>query len=219
RFDDVSIPNHNELTTVVAHTGIQSSRLPAQAGPAHGENGKLIKFISPVEEIGLRGWVYFDPGVSVPNSTGNPINCRAGLHLWRLFRGSSPGGQIDGPVLDSSQVQARIDFFPGDAGGVETIYEPSPEYRPATPAFNGRWVLWELYVKLNTPGVSDGIVKWWIDNEATPRVDIANGNFRSVAGAAFKIDRVNFQSNVGGCDSAWPKEEWWAVDDLEIWVP
>ena len=32
----------------------------------------------------------------------------------------------------------------------------------------GRWYLFEWYIKLNTPGVSDGITKLWIDDASAP---------------------------------------------------
>jgi len=207
-FNDVA---DNEITTAVALTGSQSTRIPNQS--TGSKFGVLTKFISEVDEIGLRGYAYFSSAVSLPNLPAG------GLHMWRAFRGSDPNGDFDGPIIDAGLARARIDFVALTAGGADAIYEPSPTYNPAAAAFTDRWVLWEVYIKLNTPGTSDGIVKWWIDNEDTPRVDISNGNFRSVAGAAFKINRVNFQSNVGGVAADWPVAEWWAVDDVEIWVP
>ena len=35
----------------------------------------------------------------------------------------------------------------------------------------GRWYLFEWYVKLNTPGVSDGVTKLWIDDASQPIVE------------------------------------------------
>ena len=32
----------------------------------------------------------------------------------------------------------------------------------------GRWYLFEWYVKLNTPGLSDGVAKLWIDDASQP---------------------------------------------------
>ena len=90
-----------------------------------------------------------------------------------------------------------------ESGGGEHYFSISPN------AVDGKWHLWEIYVKYNDYGSNNGILKIWFDSEL--KVDISNALLRVQPGG--KISRMCF----GYFHNNATTSSGWQIDDIEIW--
>lgn len=86
-------------------------------------------------------------------------------HLWQAESGLGLGLDPVSGVSGSSVVTTRWNDFPnfkwlGKADGTEQVYASSNR---------GRWFCVEVHMKLNTPGQSDGVFEYWLDNKLDAR--------------------------------------------------
>ena len=193
-----------EIFTDVAHSGTFSSRSP----DTDGSNGFLCTwFIPETDIVYVRQWVYFDPAWSTPNIEG--------IHLIRISRRAI---QPFGVLVRETDLTVppglnNLQFFhfavAGEDGGSEF------DFISFQPQLNsGVWRCWEFYSSLNTPGLSDGVFRFW-DNGSL-LYERTNLNFRGNATEGW--NEYNAQSNVGNTQGTpWPLDQWWAVDDVEIY--
>ena len=102
-----------------------------------------------------------------------------------MFLPIGPRGQ-DGIAIGSYCYHAQMDSTVGDAW-IWPLARDQPLHR-------NRWYCIEQYVKLNTPGENDGIIRGWIDGQ--PAFEKSGIRFRDVP--ELRIERVWFDVYHGG---------------------
>ncbi len=178
-----------------------------------GNSPSLISRHTPAQEIWARERVYLS------DTWQKPVGGAA--HFWRFWRDINPGGsgswemivdQVDGGdnLAMGFMPQAGAKY----AGSHGEYWLPMPV---SLSAHRGRWMCWEVHLKINTPGQRDGLAEFYLDGErllnATGLNQIGNG---ATPGADNRIQHVNWMSNVGGRSELWPGTNYWFVDDMAL---
>jgi len=122
-------------------------------------------------------------GGSVP-SGGNKPNGTDGFSARMMWR---QGGSAVQYMYFMDQVSNYGDDFPWNLAGQKS-FQP------------GQWHRVEQRIKMNTPGVANGVVEAWFDGvKALSRTNV---RFRA-SGGSFVIDGLYFSTFFGGNTSAW----------------
>ncbi|QCJ47413.1 polysaccharide lyase [Haloprofundus sp. MHR1] len=165
--------------------------------------------MSEPEELWIRYYLRLDPGFDV-TSDGGKLPGPAGTY--------DSGGWGGKPADGTNGWSARMAFMPAD-GGAELSY-----YCYHADMNNwGEWWSWDgtietgqyyqidSYVKLNTPGENDGILRGWIDGEqAMEKTDI---RFRDTED--LKVESLWFNIYHGGSDTS-PSDNSFYFDKLQM---
>ena len=90
----------------------------------------------------------------------------------------------------------------------------------------GKWYLFEWYIKLNMPGVSDGITKLWIDDASQPIITqtlrMQHDDMRWLrsrdAGDSFGVLRLTvYDQRCDGVPNTCPPKGPWILDQFQRW--
>jgi len=199
------IGDNSGFNTAVAFAGTKSLRTPKQAGDVAGTGGSgsfSLTSFPEKEELYVRCRAYFDPAWSTPNVEG--------IHLFRISRiNAGLHREIDFVIpTEGTQVQFNHYALGGFEGGT---FNELIGWDPAN--FTGAWLCMELYSKLNTPGQSNGVFRFW--QNGTLRYEKTNLDYRGSSTEGW--NQYNAQSNPGTSVGQWPTAEWWAVDSVELY--
>jgi hypothetical protein len=114
---------------------------------------------------------------------GNPnASTRFGLYPYLYNNGQVGGTRYSFAFLDDdgrSSMDGPCSHTFGFGGGKNGFYAAPPYCGSGVPGLlNDRWYLFEQHVKMNTPGVADGVIEAWIDG--VQRYSKTNVIFRNV---------------------------------------
>lgn len=204
----------------VAHSGSCSTGI----GLNGATYGKLTtKPFAPSTDLWLSGWVYFAPQFALPqtNVPYNGQNCSMGVHFWRLSD-AVPAKKVSMDLnIPTALSTIQLLFFQLDGNGSVTHqFVKWTSFHPASDSLRGTWQYWEVHINLGTPGNTDGFLRFYTDDHLVDSLE--NQPFLPIsADSTWAISRADFQSNIsdGGnpiCDGAWPSQNGWFVDDVQI---
>jgi hypothetical protein len=166
----------------------------------------------PRDECYVRYYIRFDPGFDFvkggklpglvggnANTGGHKPNGRDGWSARLMWR---PGGKVVQYVYHPDQKGVWGDDFDWMKDGEPCHFKP------------GVWHCVESYMKLNTPGQHDGIIRSWLDGEKV--LEISTLRFRDVGD--LKIDGFYFSTFFGGGDVSWApeKDQYAQFDDFVL---
>ena len=168
--------------------------------------------LEPREECTARYVVRFDPhfdfvkGGKLPGLVGGAAN--TGGHIpngrdgWSARLMWRTGGHVVQYVYHPDQKTQWGDDLPWMVDGKPCVFEP------------GVWHTVETYVKMNTPGKHDGIIRSWFDGK--PALEVTTLRFRDVP--ELKIDAFYFSTFFGGGDPSWAplRDQFIQFDDFAI---
>ena len=153
--------------------------------------------IEPQESLYLRYYVRFEPGFDfvkggkLPGLAGGTANTGGhkpdGTDGWSarvMWRGDGKIVQYD---YHPDQAGEFGEDFDWNYGGCPRFFIP------------GKWQCLETYVKMNSPGKKDGIIRSWLDGEQA--LEVTNLRFRDTT--SLKIDKMYFDTFFGGGDPSW----------------
>ncbi len=179
-----------------------------------GNSPSLISRHNPMQELWGRERVYLSDGWVKPAG--------GAAHFWRFWRDINPGSSASWEMI-VDQIDGgdnlAIGFMPqagtSYAGGHGEYWLP---ISISLSANRGRWMCWEVHLKMNTPGQSDGVAEFYLDGQrllnATGLNQIGNG---TTPGSDNRFQHVNWMSNVGGNSNLWPGgSNYWMVDDVAV---
>lgn len=164
------------------------------------------------DSLYIRYYVKFEPGFDfvkggkLPglgggdgNTGGHKPNGKDGWSARIMWRGD---GKIVQYVYHPDQEGDYGEDFEWNWGGCPRFFKP------------GQWQCVETYVKLNTPGQKDGIIRSWLDGDKA--LEVTNLRFRDVAD--LKIDQFQFETFFGGGDPSWasPRDQHAFFDDFVL---
>jgi hypothetical protein len=191
-----------------AHSGNCSSQ--AYGGPGRPGMGLLWAPSFGLSDVWLREWIYHsvywtaDPDC-VPNDPSTRGACDP--HYVRVR-----------DKVDGSTWSAELDGSGRGSGLKMILYTTSGEKSAyvnkwSTQAMRGAWHCWEIHVRPNDLGQSNGLFEMYIDGAATPSGRLTGLDFGPSRGI---VRAINFQSNLGGVDAGnWPTStNWDYVDDV-----
>lgn len=168
--------------------------------------------IEPQESLYFRYYVRFDPGFDfvkggkLPglaggkgNTGGHKANGTDGWSARVMWRSD---GKIVQYVYHPDQVGDYGEDFPWNYGGCPRFFEP------------GKWECLETYVRMNSLGKKDGIIRSWLNGEQA--LEVTNLRFRDVE--KLKIDKMYFETFFGGGDPSWatPRDQFAMFDNFVI---
>jgi hypothetical protein len=113
-------------------------------------------FGGPRKEVYVSVWVKIDP-----NWDGHPSTINKMFFLWM---NGGPNWITIAKGARDAKLWAMIGLQ-GTPDARKHFFQNVPEGNGILP--RGRWMRWELVVKMNTPGNSDGEMHWWIDGKKT----------------------------------------------------
>ncbi len=177
-----------------------------------GNSPTLVSRHTRTQELWARERVYLSDSWQKPAG--------GAAHFWRFWRDISCGASCSWEMI-VDQVNGNdglaIGFMPQSgtnySGGHGQYWLPIPISLSSN---RGRWMCWEVHLKMNTPGQSDGVAEFYLDGNrllnATGLNQIGNG---TTPGADNRIQHINWMSNVGGTSNLWPGgSNYWYVDDM-----
>lgn len=157
--------------------------------------------LAPRDECYVRYYLRFDPGFDFvkggklpglvggnANTGGHVPNGRDGWSARLMWR---PGGKVVQYVYHPDQKGVWGDDLDWMKDGVPCRFKP------------GVWHCVESYVRLNTPGKRDGIIRSWLDGDEV--LDVDTLRFRDVS--ELRIDGFYFSTFFGGGDLSWAPTE------------
>ena len=157
-FHEIGRKDHMQLSKKYSHSGLYSAVQKAKYNEDRGQ--AYVRLVNPMshksgyEEIYVQIWNYFtgddgtydhgtQPKLMRVNSSDNRTNAfDIVFHIM-----DSTGDR------DSESIKVAFNGGPNDWGAAY----------PSWKAPDNQWVRFDLRVKLNTPGASDGLVEFWID--------------------------------------------------------
>ncbi len=168
--------------------------------------------IAPRESAYIRYYVRFDPkfkfvkGGKLPglvggegNTGGKIPNGRDGWSARLMWRAD---GRIVQYVYHPDQPGKWGEDFPWAVEGQPVFFKP------------GKWHCVETYIRMNSPGKKDGLLRSWLDGK--PALEVTTLRFREVP--ELKIDAFYFSTFFGGGEPDWapPKDQYVQFDDFAI---
>ncbi|MFD2563893.1 polysaccharide lyase [Aquimarina rubra] len=130
--------------------------------------------------------------------------------MWRRNRAQTtkPYLILYSYFADKTNGQPRQD---GDCGDAKRIYSDLKD---------NKWYTIRQYIKMNTPGQSNGTVIMWIDGQETYRDN--NAKIRNSGKNSLKINALIMNTYRGGkrTDPVWhsPRTEYTFFDDFKVWT-
>ena len=163
------------------------------------------------EELYVSYWVKFAKnfdfvrGGKLPGLTGGQIEAYkrpSGYDFFMALHMFQPEGKGLQYIYHMDQPNLMADSVKFDVGVDHRYFIP------------GKWHKLETRVKLNTPGLSNGLVQTWFDGELA--ADRQNLRFRNTD--SLKIDRLVFATFFGGSNSSWAtsKTEYAYFDNVVV---
>lgn len=151
--------------------------------------GTFVKF--------SEGWQGHSGGV---NKLVNLVTADQGQRLWLVLRAvgerDDNNDLSDGPyVVDG--------VFCNDYGGL-----PGTN-RSSEPVTVGEWHKLEWYVRTNTPGQSDGIVRWWVDG-------VLRGEYTGLGCVGNGLDWLEVAPTFGGVQNTKQHDDYLRFDQVYI---
>lgn len=209
------------ITTTNVFKGIYAARVKYPQGleSTSGSGSQymcILPNMSPIsipaaEEMYIRYYVRFDPnfdfvlGGKLPGLCGAGCNTGGGIPTgrdgWSARIMWRENGKIVQYMYYMDQASYYGDDFPWNEGvGGQRYLIP------------GQWHCLETYIKMNTPGVKNGIVRSWFDGQLS--LNRTNVRFRDTGADNIKIDKLYFSTFFGGSGSQWaPKKDEYANFD------
>ena len=194
---------HGKITTDPNAFDGHSLQVLYPQGTIGGEGGfqfltDFSKFpIEPKESLYFRYYVRFEPGFDfvkggklpglaggAANTGGHKPNGTDGWSARVMWRGD---GKIVQYVYHPDQSGEYGEDFDWNKGGCPRFFTP------------GKWQCLETYVKMNSPGKKDGVIRSWLDGE--PALEVTHLRFRDTP--SLKIDKMYFDTFFGGGDPSW----------------
>jgi len=175
----------------------------------------VVPSIGTRDTMYMRFYAYWSPGFQwTPGGSGSKFvyfnswpQLTSGNSNWRIrfaYQNITGSGN---PVGGNPNAGARIEF---DSVPIDNVHEAN-QPNPIT-LLPGQWYCIELYTKLNTPGSSDGEVKWWINS-------VLQGSYTnfSVRGSqAEPINGITFDNYFGGAEIFPHPEQYTWRDDVVV---
>ena len=164
----------------------------------------------PQESLYLRYYIRFEPGFDfvkggklpglaggAANTGGHKPNGTDGWSARVMWRGD---GKIVQYVYHPDQPGDYGEDFDWNYGGCPRFFKP------------GQWQCLETYVRMNSPGKKDGVIRSWLDGE--PALEVMNLRFRDTS--SLKIDKMVFDTFFGGGDPSWatPRDQFAFFDNF-----
>lgn len=168
--------------------------------------------IASRDEAYVRYYVRFDPkfqfvkGGKLPGLVGGEGNTGGkipdGRDGWSARLMWRTDGRIVQYVYHPDQPGKWGEDFPW------TLKDKPAYFKPGT------WHCVETYIRMNTPGKKDGVIRSWLDGE--PALEITTLRFREVP--ELKIDAFYFSTFFGGGEPDWapPKDQYVQFDQFVI---
>jgi hypothetical protein len=194
---------HGEAVTGPEALSGRSLRIHYSKGVFGPEGGYLFRSsfskwgIPGQEALYLRYYVRFEPGFDfvkggkLPglaggdgNTGGHKPNGKDGWSARIMWRGD---GKIVQYVYHPDQTGDYGEDLEWNYGGCPRFFKP------------GRWHCVETYVRMNSPGKKDGIIRSWLDGDLS--LEATTLRFRDVP--ELKIDQLEFETFFGGGDASW----------------
>lgn len=192
------------------HSGSRAARSVLTSGTANDNYcehviGSYYSLPAPKEdinEIWAVTWSKFDPGYTWPNNTQKIL-------ILNLMDGASSPRceQIYVFVANNGEYRTDRSNFSDSQGrcvsGASGQFFALSQNRgtPVSVTF-GQWDKIKLYVRLNTPGQSDGIVRMWINNVL--KTEYTNVPIRQLASHTIqKFLLSTYTTNTGGNGAQW----------------
>lgn len=135
--------------------------------------------------------------------------------MWLTDFNGEPGEPEQSVSQAISYAKYTDSGFSQDGKDEDEIHWIDPDGN-RTEFVSGQWLEITQRVKMNTPGVSDGVIQVWMDGQLVHnQTDVL---FRTVPD--LKIDQVYFSTFFGG-GSGWEttKDETVFFDDFEVSIP
>ncbi len=168
--------------------------------------------IEPRDEAYVRYYVRFDPkfqfvkGGKLPGLAGGQGNTGgkipSGRDGWSARLMWRTDGRIVQYVYHPDQPGKWGEDFPWTLKGQPAFFKP------------GTWHCVETYVRMNTPGKKDGVLRSWLDGELA--LEVTSIRFREVP--ELLIDAFYFSTFFGGGEPDWapPKDQYVQFDSFVI---
>ncbi len=192
---------------VVADPGCPSGNYCARALLTEGTNsdnyadyyfGDFYTVDDPkVEEVWLRLMVKFDNGYVWPNAGQKVaiLNATDGTTSQRRYQAIVKVA----PEGDWSLQHSYIDTW--------QFFEKRQNVGAPQPVIQGQWVKLKVYVRMNTPGVSNGILRLWVDDVL--KVEYTAVNLRQNTDYGFgKLNLSSWATDASGSDGAEWYDDW-----------
>jgi hypothetical protein len=157
-FYDIGKADRMQLSQKHAHSGsyaaVQKMRYNEDRGQAYIHLANPMSFKNGYDELFIQMWNYYTGDDGKFDHGSMPKNMRVmssdnSTQKWNLVVTVNDNDNNRG----SDSVAIRYNGGPNDWGAAYGSY--------IVP--DNKWVCFELHVKLNTPGKSDGLVEFWID--------------------------------------------------------
>lgn len=182
------------IDEALSHLGRCSSR----AGDRPELTSGHFAAFAPQDELWLRSWVHFDPATTLPASN-------RGAFLFSLGDDTAALEVLVAIFLDATAVGLAV----ANVGvpGAEDIEFPTDEL-PVDGA--GSWRCYEVFVRLNTSGASDGRLELYVDGA------LRGGTSGALRGtSALQLSRLAHLPRIHGA-GAWPASNIIHVDDVAL---
>jgi hypothetical protein len=216
---------HADWDVTGGHIGIEEGR--AEILQYDEARGQVLRVRYPAGEWGRDGMVQFR------HDLGGSYEEIWAAYSFRMAEGFefNKGGKLPGPAGGKGNTGGdRPDGYDGWSARMmwRGDYLVSYVYHPNQPdgAFGenmlwkrirpARWYHTVTYVRMNTVGNRDGVIRGWLDGELV--LERSDLEFRRTD--AFAIDHYLFSTFYGGADSTWaPREDNYIYfDDFRFWT-
>jgi hypothetical protein len=198
-------------TSTEKFTGAGSLQYLQIAGGNKPNIMEIIGF-APVDEVYMRWYRKYQTGFrwgcqSVKN---NGVYASADVNTLEACVQPTGYDKYSFRVQDQMRSSSSSDFYgalysyhpDADNGGCGEWYSQNQngiKYQQA-----GRWYAYEIYLKANTVGQKNGVIKMWVDGEL--RGQITGLEFRRTD--TLKINKVSMYGATGGCDTPYTQYVW-----------
>ena len=185
-------PAANSISTAQAFSGTKSIKFEAGAS---GVTGLTVDLGSGHNEIYLK-WQWYLSSTTSERAGGR--------HGWRLSQRN--GSQwLERQVDTSSHPISGWSFNILDTPGG---YDSATTYDDIFVLPLDQWFKWEIYLKLSSPGTSDGIVRAWVNDV----LEFEDTTVQFVGSAGWtQFDTFLLNTNWDSGTALWYK------DDIEVW--
>ncbi|HEX2780582.1 MAG TPA: Ig-like domain-containing protein [Gemmatimonadaceae bacterium] len=139
-----------------------------------------------------------------PNSSVNKL-----FHIWIGGSNRVTLAVMGSGTTPSFQPQVRLQQIPVSGGAINL----PPNVVSSAQVVRDRWYKWELVLRANTPGVSDGSVEFWLDGAKI--ASYPNMQFVG-AGQGNTWDTINWAPTWGGTGGVVPADQWMRMSEIYL---